>query len=238
MTEKATKKRGRGPKKGSAYERTTCKELSLWYSKSFFDEPRDDIFWRTSASGGRATIRMKKNIKTANSCGDIMALHRIGRKFTKTCMVELKRGYSKNTIDGISILNMLDAPLSKKLKKGPILLRWVDKAIKEAKHHGREHPIIIFKRDRKVSCIVIMNHTYKVLSNNYRIFTSNDGQSGHIKLFGLNFHIFRLDDFLYWCPPDAFFRKVNSLTYRRKIWGRGKYGGDRIFKFKGLFDKK
>lgn len=248
----AKKKRG-NPKKGGAYEREKCKDLSLWFSKPFFDEPRDDIFWRTSASGARATIRMKKDIKTANSCGDVMALHRIGRKLTKICMFELKRGYSNKTKkcknkkckerisvpvssnDGISILNLLDAPSTKRKKREPILLRWVDKAIKEAKQHGREHPIIIFRRDRKVSCIVIMHHTYEMLQNNYRGFTMADGQSCWVSLFNLNFHIFRLDDFLYWCPPKAFFQKVNILSPRRKIWNRGRYGGKKIKNFKGLY---
>lgn len=236
MSKKKKKKRG-NPKKGGAYERATCKELSLWYSRAFFDEPRDDIFWRTSASGARATVRMKKDIKTANSCGDVMALHRVGRKLTRTCMIELKRGYSDHTNNGISILNMLDAPLSKKLKKGPILLRWVDKAIKEAKQHGRKHPIIIFRRDRKVSCIVIMHHTYEMLRSNYRNFTMADGQSCWVSLFNLHFHIFRLEDFLHWCPPNAFFRKVNILSRRRKIWNRGRYGGERIVNFRGLYQE-
>jgi len=152
-------------------------------------------------------------------------------------MIELKRGYSDHTNNGISILNMLDAPLSKKLKKGPVLLRWVDKAIREAKQHDKEHPIIIFRRDRKVSCIVIMRHTYEMLRDNYRHFTMADGQSCQISLFHLNFHIFRLEDFLHWCPPNAFFQKVNILSPRRKIWNRGRYGGDRVVNFRGLYQE-
>lgn len=240
-------------KKGSAYERATCEEFSLWYSKSFLDKPRDDIFWRTSASGARATIRMKKNIDTTNSCGDIMALHKIGRKFTKICMIELKRGYSSKKItcknkkckkkisipntgnNSISILNLLDAPLTKKLKKGPILLQWINKAIKEAKQHKRKHPIIIFRRDRKVSCIVLIRHTFDMLQNNYRNFTMSDGQICEINIFGLNFFILRLDDFFDWCPPNAFFKKINILEKRRKIYNRGKYAGNNIKKFKGLY---
>ena len=64
--------------KGSAFEREISKSLSLWYTEG----ERDDIFWRSSQSGGRATTRAKKGKKTAASYGDITALDNRGEPFT------------------------------------------------------------------------------------------------------------------------------------------------------------
>ena len=36
--------------KGSEFEREMCKCLSLWWT----DSKRDDVFWRSAQSGGRA----------------------------------------------------------------------------------------------------------------------------------------------------------------------------------------
>ena len=51
-------KPGYGKQKGGEYERTVCKKLSLWVSNG----TRDDIFWRSAMSGGRATLQRKKGI--------------------------------------------------------------------------------------------------------------------------------------------------------------------------------
>ena len=41
--------------KGGAWEREFSKYLSLWITEG----ERDDVFWRSSQSGGRATQRAK-----------------------------------------------------------------------------------------------------------------------------------------------------------------------------------
>ena len=76
--------------KGSQFERDICRELSIWWTQG----ERDDIFWRTSGSGARATTRAKKGDATANSAGDIGYLDEIGKPFLDYFMVELKRGYT------------------------------------------------------------------------------------------------------------------------------------------------
>ena len=53
--------------KGGNFERDICKALSLWYT---YGED-DNIFWRTSGSGNRATVRTKKGQKTKYDYGDI-----------------------------------------------------------------------------------------------------------------------------------------------------------------------
>jgi len=80
--------------KGGDFEREICKKLSLWWSKGLGEAPRDDVFWRTSQSGGRATQRMKKGIPTHGSYGDISAVDSIGEPLLKLFTIELKRGSS------------------------------------------------------------------------------------------------------------------------------------------------
>ncbi len=55
--------------KGSNFEREICKLLSLWWT----NDKRDDIFWRTSGSGARATTRSKTKQKTFGQYGDVQA---------------------------------------------------------------------------------------------------------------------------------------------------------------------
>jgi hypothetical protein len=71
---------GKKSKKGSAFERSTLKELSTWFSKG----ERDDIFWRTAGSGARATTRAKTGKMTADSAGDITAIHSSGKAIDKS----------------------------------------------------------------------------------------------------------------------------------------------------------
>lgn len=75
-------------KKGSCFEREICKLLSSWWSRG----KRDDVFWRSSQSGGRATQRMKQGKSTYGSYGDIAAIDPIGDPLMKVVTIELKRG--------------------------------------------------------------------------------------------------------------------------------------------------
>jgi hypothetical protein len=76
--------------KGSSYEREICKQLSKWWT----DGSRDDVFWRSSQSGGRATQRAKHGLRTYGAYGDIAAVDPIGEPLLKLFTIELKRGRS------------------------------------------------------------------------------------------------------------------------------------------------
>jgi hypothetical protein len=76
--------------KGSSFEREICKRLSKWWTY----DSRDDIFWRSSMSGGRSTVRFRQGLRTAGGDGDICALDPIGQPLLKLFTVELKRGRS------------------------------------------------------------------------------------------------------------------------------------------------
>lgn len=72
--------------KGSAFERTICKQLSLWIS----DGESDDLLWRSAMSGGTATVSKRKGVKKANQCGDISAIGEAGHKLTNVVILECK----------------------------------------------------------------------------------------------------------------------------------------------------
>lgn len=209
--------------KGLIHEWKICKSLSLWYTKG----KRDDIFYPTSSSGARATKRMKDNISTANSCGDVGALDHIGFSIIEQYIFELKSGYSKGPpSQQIQIVELLD----NRNKKLPILIQWIKKLKKEAKKHNRKHPVLIFRRDRKDSCIVFFDYTWEMIrSNNQREFTMNDGPSVMIGYKKYNLFVLRLLDFFYWCEPQALIKKVKRI--KRRKYKLGKYSGKNMINY-------
>jgi hypothetical protein len=148
IAQKSKKKGGKGPRKGSSFERRICKELSLWWSGG----ERDDIFWRTAGSGARATVRGRKGQTTANSEGDLAALDPIGEPFLQVFHVEMKRGYPK----GFDFLGIIDRPKSyatPKQKKDTIF-GWWDKIKEETRINGKI-PLIIFQRDKSCDMVCL-----------------------------------------------------------------------------------
>lgn len=132
--------------KGASFERQICKRLSLWWTY----DSRDDIFWRSSQSGGRATIRARQGKRTAGSYGDITALDPLGEPFMQLFTVELKRG-QKHGEPG----NLLDRAGS--LLKHPFLkaLRQAQEAHKRA---GSLSWLLISKRDQRNICVFFPTH--------------------------------------------------------------------------------
>lgn len=129
------KKRNKGHAKGSAFERSICRQLSLWWSNG----KRDDIFWRTANSGGRATVRNKSG-KSSVGEGDIGAIHQLGHSLLKHFTFELKCGYK-----GASPYDLVDMP---KKSKQRLWEEWITKAAKIAEETDTSW-IIIAKRDRR-----------------------------------------------------------------------------------------
>lgn len=84
-----------GSKKGYVFERRIAVLLSLWSTNG----KRDDIFWRATTSGARATMRMKKGKTTSGQHSDIAATDSLGIPFTETICTELKSGYAKSGPD-------------------------------------------------------------------------------------------------------------------------------------------
>jgi len=86
-------KGGGNSSKGSAYERETCKKLSLWWTHG----ERDDVFWRSSGSGARAKVRGRQGTATLGQHGDIAATDPIGKPLIDVFTIELKRGYTETS---------------------------------------------------------------------------------------------------------------------------------------------
>lgn len=78
--------------KGGGFEREIARVFGLWWTGD-----RDDIFWRSSGSGARATTRAKVGKRTAQQYGDMCAIDAIGDPLIETITFELKRGYSTKT---------------------------------------------------------------------------------------------------------------------------------------------
>lgn len=198
-------------KKGGGFERKMCKRLSLWYSHG----ERDDIFWRTAGSGARATCRMKQGLMTADSAGDMCAIHESAKRLTAKSIWEFKRGYTskKGTTGSINIISIVDKLTA---EKDPILVNWFIKLKKEMRQHGRKYGFIIFQRDRKNACIAITNKTFNYLRarNKRKYFFPSFGPVVSILCYKIEFSIMDLEDFLEWCEPETI-----SRTIRRRMKG-------------------
>lgn len=211
--------KGRG--KGPAYEREFCKQLSLWWSHG----KKDDVFWRTPGSGARATVRMKVGMLTADSYGDVGAVRAMGKPLTKTTLIELKRGYTGKKGSGsqrhISFLTMIDTPKIGKRKKKPVLIEWWKKAQKERKKAGRKRVFIVFRRDRKESCLVISRKFFlKLRETNGHMMCPPYYGVGWINFMGTELMVIKVEDFFDWCKPELLGApplKIKRRKHARKI---------------------
>lgn len=121
---------GTGKAKGSAYERECCKNLSLWLSRGL----RDDLFWRSAMSGGRATVKFKSGGKNQTQSGDITAIDSQGEKLTSKFLIECK------WYQDLNITSMM-------LDKGSLALpAFWKKAIMESTRCGRL-PMMLAKQN-------------------------------------------------------------------------------------------
>lgn len=137
-----SKRKGSGKRKGSAYEREICQELSYWWSHG----KDDNIFYRSQSSGGRATSRKKRNKETSSNHGDITCVDKAGRRFIKVVTVEIKRGYSKNTI-----FDLID-------KRTDALQTWekhILQAMESSSNAGSLSWMIISKRNFRKAVVIL-----------------------------------------------------------------------------------
>jgi hypothetical protein len=140
------------PAKGGQFEREICRTLSNWWT----GDKEDDLFWRTSQSGGRATVRGRKGKGTRGHCGDITATDDAGLPLVKLITFELKRGYANNS----HIDSLLDRP---KKAKQQVIEAWIEQARLAAGRAGTPYWAIIHRRDRREACIYIPYSLYATL---------------------------------------------------------------------------
>jgi hypothetical protein len=173
---------GRLMAKGGNFEREIAKILSLWWTSG----EREDVFYRSHASGGRFTSRRKVGKDTALQGGDITASDPIGEPFVREFSIECKTGYSSGKTRW-DILDFLDSKQSK-----PILKQFWDQCIQDAYDSGRK-PLLIFRRNGRSPCIAFQT---RLLREFVELFDTP--QCVTAKVVGMN--IMSLKDFLEWIP--------------------------------------
>jgi hypothetical protein len=182
--------------KGNSYERDICDRLSIWFS----DGSRDDLFWKSSNSGGRATNRAKKGKTAQEHQGDVTWTHPKGRALIELVTIELKKGYPKAHIGQI-----VDRPTSINLQQQQFE-EFIEQVV-EAKTRAKT-PFwwLIHKRDRREEMVYFNHQFYKFLldcaslplSYTYCVFPVrwSDKSRRVIKIYGC-----RLSDLLDYLKP-------------------------------------
>lgn len=140
---KKKSKKHKSPKKGGAFERLICKQLSLWWSNG----KRDDIFWRTAGSGARATTRSKRQLGTKNQYGDVQATDPIGQPLIDLCTIEIKKGYGRNSY--FDLLDKLPNETKQPYK------RFIQQVTEQREQAGTEWWLLITKRDYKETLVAM-----------------------------------------------------------------------------------
>jgi hypothetical protein len=130
-------KPGGSSRKGGKFERQICKDLSLWLTKG----QRSDLLWRTSLSGGRATIQHRKGLVNIAQLGDIGAIDPEGCRLTDRFVVETKH------------VKSLDLP-GAFLKRTGALMRFWRKLLPVAHQHNR-HPFIVARQNGMPIILVV-----------------------------------------------------------------------------------
>jgi len=176
--------------KGGNFEREIAKKLSLWWT----DGKTDAVFWRTSGSGARATVRKKVGKATANQDGDICATDPIGQPLIDLVTIELKVGYNS-----WNIKELLDSK-----KKQTILEDFWEQCIREQDDQKRRGWWLIVRQDRRNELLFFDEGFYR-----FQRHFLNALPEPNIRVNWRGQFIFcvRLDDFLTVFRPEFIFNR-------------------------------
>ena len=162
-----------GKLKGNGYEREISKKLSLWISEN----NSEDLFWRTQGSGGRHTIRRKKNRTLDKQAGDITSTSiGVSEDFLRYFCIEIKF-YKDINIWGIIT----------KSQNG--LLDFWEQACNQALSVNKI-PILIVKQNYKPP-LLLSNEPFNVYMESLELKSELEVNLFHKKLF-----IWKLEDIL------------------------------------------
>lgn len=171
--------------KGSSFERQVSKDLSRWIS----DGERSDLFWRSSQSGGRATIMYRKGENAKSQVGDLSAIDYLGMAFMQHFSIECKH---------YKTLDLHQIPLN---QKGNFCNHW-RKAKKEAEQHGKSC-MMISKQNHLDTLLVLDTTGYELMRQ-----TSFGGVKLHTLVRAtvppLRMRIFLYKEFLATVNPSIF----------------------------------
>lgn len=127
---------GGGKHKGSRFERAVCEHLSLWITHG----KKKDCFWRSSMSGGRATIIHRKG-GSNRQAGDITAVAPEGHALTDEYFIENKH------VRDLAIASFI-------IKGTGLLATFWRKACAEARKHNRR-PMLIAKQNNMPTIVLV-----------------------------------------------------------------------------------
>lgn len=159
---------GGGKAKGAEFEREVCRRLSIWVSKGRYE----DVFWRASMSGGRATIAQQQGRRLGAQENDLSAIRKEGIALLATFTVECKH------VKALHLQGLLYGTPS----KGDCILAFWNKLLK-----SRKVPILIAKQNRAdtLFCTTVRGAALLgIAGSEHAIFTN------------LDMHVFRFDDFI------------------------------------------
>jgi len=139
--------------KGSAFEREFCKDLSLWWT---FGE-REDVFWRSSNSGGRATVRASAGKTTVGQHGDVAATDEIGIPLLNLVTIELKRGYSKSTVQ--DVFDKKPHAAQQQWEK------FYEQTVQSSLNAGSYSWLMVHRRDQRDPLVFMPSSFYNLLNN-------------------------------------------------------------------------
>jgi hypothetical protein len=123
----------------------------LWWSNG----KRDDLFWRTGGSGGRAKRRGRAGQKTHGQHGDICATHPKAQLLIDTLTIEIKRGYNRCTF-----ADVMDKTETAAIQQWE---SWVLQAEESYQQAGSKSWMIIHKRDRRMPMVYVPAVFYRHL---------------------------------------------------------------------------
>jgi hypothetical protein len=172
--------------KGSSFEREIAHDLSVWWSQG----KRDDIFYRSNASGARFTQRKKTGKTTENQAGDITFTDSEGELLIQNFNFELKTGYGTKTKTGITKWDALDFIDSQ--QKEPVLKKMWLQCYRDASETGRK-PVLIFRRNNRKPCIVFLVEYFQHLVQWFNLPDCSIVQIDGIIMTSL-------EDFFIWIP--------------------------------------
>lgn len=165
---------GGGKQKGASFEREICGALSQWVSGG----ARDDLFWRSAMSGGRATVGTRKGMKLEAHAGDITATHEDGHALTNTWYVECKR-YADLNYAAFMLKN-----------SGPLAQFWKETCEGAVAHN--KMPMLIAREDRGFTTVIIA-HAVKQMPMHMRsdvYLLSWKTEIAHIRNLNVSIHNF------------------------------------------------
>lgn len=141
--------------KGSSFERKICKDLDKWITGE--EDPEESIFWRSTTSGARATVRARKGKRTHGQSSDITNIHPRGKYLLQLMVLELKRGINK------AVLN--DLVDRQKRSKQTTIEEFFQKAKAACKNSKSFAWAIIHQRDRRNALIYFPDRLMRALVN-------------------------------------------------------------------------